>query len=1289
MNLNKFSQSLKFFRFLLPLILIFSAITSSIQPPIIILVSATDPSTITINRPVTGGKIFGLANHTFTYTPDVIWSSIENASFHIGGGILTFATDHWNTTAIENKTINSFNYSFTDYGTHIWNVELFNATHSISAESNFTVTVETLDYNWLIGWDYRKWHQILQQDGAGENYQVQIRTLRYAGSDTGMKTYLDDKCQDDYDDIRFTDADGVTEIDYWFEYASATSAYWWVEVPGNLSLCDQYIYVYYGNSTVETTSNMTETFPFADPFLTAERDPVTLIRNDLWDRIGATNNPYVASGGYANLLHVGDDEGDEIEAKSSFSFTAGHAWGSDGRRQWSDPVNSPASWGARQTGDMDNAIYLLCREQGESQYLDFWTYSGSVGHRTTSSDWGPSSSWPLTFSFYETRWNGTHAEFATAGTPVRGSADASHDTDIPGGSLELYFTEGSDPIDDLWFSYVYLRKYVYPEPVHGDWGSEGDEAPVELFNVDVTILNMEGCGNWIFSQERNYIFNATYRHTGSTSYFDQVGIRFLDGVNNMTFYYNHSLSTETDLSQWSMVVDPVFDVDRLPIDLKETLSSVSTSGDYLYVNFSIWLTGYVFDALDVDIWMYASDTLEHDTGWEKIAVEYVNIYNLGGQANMTSVGSAGRTTGGDVFELYAGTEYSPADILDETFESVAGSYPSGWVNYQPNNTDLDLTQDGARDPTGGNLWNYRLTDASPTGYVMTFRRNIALDGNFTWQTYIRLSQTDAYFDIEGSALPYRPILIQFNTTGFINYFASGGVKTLIGAYSADVWYNITLVVNVDTDTYDIYVNDSLEVDDATFWDPVTSIVNIEYVSGSEHPSSQGVTQIDDIKIYKDWAGGTTGWISSNVTYRKLQHFRMLVHVNNIFEYKPEGWSFLGNIYSWYPDVGSWYVGMDYCEPNDDWMHGWYAKITPIVVECDIDNKWMKYSVEWYYKDVLIKNETQTTLIDMDATQPLGSRTFSYTVWIDFWFNKINASSTVGGRINSEYWGMSQQAPWWSAWWKGDWKVQMSALSESMLFVDLEDQAGNIISSPQIKLMRPWMKVDNTEASNPGPITLVNFDSFVWTFARDGMVGVNTPEPIKTKAPDMPDTGFVAGLVASIKNALSFSAYAILSFWGTFVGFLDTVFTFVGFTNGFSVIIGWIRSFTSWVVTAGTYLVSILSSLFSLMAVWLVLGIERFIALGSGLVVIYNNLVWIYAEANAGWVDASEIINPLLPILPLAFFIWILNSKDVYEMFGKISLCWNFVRSIAGFFIQIGQYVLQLITGLIESIPVVE
>jgi len=100
------------------------------------------------------------------------------------------------------------------------------------------------------------------------NYEWHIRSYQLTTlSDSGENVYLNGHCRTDFGDIRFTDDDGVTELDYWIEEkVDSDYAVFWVEVPSILSDSNATIYIYYGKSDTTTTSNGDKTFLLFDDF---------------------------------------------------------------------------------------------------------------------------------------------------------------------------------------------------------------------------------------------------------------------------------------------------------------------------------------------------------------------------------------------------------------------------------------------------------------------------------------------------------------------------------------------------------------------------------------------------------------------------------------------------------------------------------------------------------------------------------------------------------------------------------------------------------------------------------------------------------------------------------------------------------------------------------------------------------------------------------------------------------------------------------------------------------------
>jgi len=112
---------------------------------------------------------------------------------------------------------------------------------------------------WLSGYQYRKKVTISGSSGAGENYQVKLRI----GSSSGGDFHLEGHCIDFPNDIRFTDDDGETLLDYWIEDSTQDPITVWVKVKDNLDN-NVDIYCYYGKSGESSASNGSATFEFFD-----------------------------------------------------------------------------------------------------------------------------------------------------------------------------------------------------------------------------------------------------------------------------------------------------------------------------------------------------------------------------------------------------------------------------------------------------------------------------------------------------------------------------------------------------------------------------------------------------------------------------------------------------------------------------------------------------------------------------------------------------------------------------------------------------------------------------------------------------------------------------------------------------------------------------------------------------------------------------------------------------------------------------------------------------------------
>jgi hypothetical protein len=201
-------------------------------------------------------------SQTFTITPDT------------GSSIATLTVDGSAVIPVVN------NYTFADV----------NANHSISV--SFSAPPAPNKW-WNTDWTRRIEVTITGKSGVNlTDYQVKIPVAYNANMQTN------------FGDIRFVNSDNLYEIPYWMYNVTSNSAEFWVKVPSIPASGTVKIYIYYGNTSVATTSNIHNTFIWADDF----QDPAWTNGNTrMVNYFGATQN--IQNG---VLQHQGEARGEPI-----------------------------------------------------------------------------------------------------------------------------------------------------------------------------------------------------------------------------------------------------------------------------------------------------------------------------------------------------------------------------------------------------------------------------------------------------------------------------------------------------------------------------------------------------------------------------------------------------------------------------------------------------------------------------------------------------------------------------------------------------------------------------------------------------------------------------------------------------------------------------------------------------------------------------------------------------------------------------------------------------------------
>jgi hypothetical protein len=340
---------------------------------------------------------------------------------------------------------------------------------------------------WLSGWKYRKSHVINPASGAGTNYQVKIIAHYGTGTDYNDNTkvppeghiYCNGHSRTDFGDVRFTKSDGTTLLDYWMEsYTAGDNAVFWVEVADDLSTNAVTIYIYYGNATATTTSNIFNTFPLADDFNRA--DSATVGEGWTEDEDAGVGALSIES----NTLKIVQYQNYycHIEKSApSLSTLALHGkikTGANGGASWTPMIcvywasydrcfvgwrtdNSKwfAEWDIAGTvsyadlagGSLNTWQYYRIRVTSGTVYLEVST--NGVTWSTVASITRPSS------------WSG-NPTLILVGKGYAGNASSYPNSDLDN-NYSTAGNSGTHYADD-----VFVRKYVDPEPSHGSWGVE-------------------------------------------------------------------------------------------------------------------------------------------------------------------------------------------------------------------------------------------------------------------------------------------------------------------------------------------------------------------------------------------------------------------------------------------------------------------------------------------------------------------------------------------------------------------------------------------------------------------------------------------------------------------------------------------------------------------------------------------------------------------------------------------------------------------------------------------------
>lgn len=446
-------------------------------------------------------------------------------------------------------------------------------------------------------------------------------------------------------------------------------------------------------------------------------------------------------------------------------------------------------------------------------------------------------------------------------------------------------------------------------------------------------------------------------------------------------------------------------------------------------------------------------------------------------------------------------------------------------------------------------------------------------------------------------------------------------------------------------------------------------------------------------VGEEWAAlfGWNGTLCNNtIWFRDLQHIKML----------PEVQFFAGLEDFWIRTRVEYSIG------EGEWLQGWQSIIHVSYVSYTgiyAGNVWINMTINWYQGNHLTDDydmmKTNDVYMFYHGIVSQAGDVGRWRFWIDEWFNNINASSTGGGRINAYEFPMVDNTAAWLRWLSSTWGVKDDVEKESMFMTDLTDSAGNIMSSERISMVRIIQELEVGNADAGQEVLLHNYDVMDYTKSPDfPLTGTQTPVFDETKVPTVGNTGLLGAIFSMFSGIAQWISENILfgglNLWGTFVAFLDTIAGWLGMPSGFSNLIAWLGTGWGWLVSSFTYALTIIYDIFLMLAsvmgslIWM-LG-QAIVSFASVIGMIAGFLAGTFGGAGDLWTQLglSTWITVAIIFYPL-YLIILWDQKGMDAVISQLSMIWGIMSWLAHFFISIIQTVITILSGIIESIPVVE
>jgi len=858
--------------------------------------------------------------------------------------------------------------------------------------------------------------------------------------------------------------------------------------------------------------------------------------------------------------------------------------------------------------------------------------------------------------------------------------------------------------------------------------------------VDISIANIDAT-EWVFEGNKRYEFNVVYINVNLTD-IEQVGVGFTDEINHFhSVWYDRDANTLTVTS---------------PEDgISGWLHSITQTSTNVTAVFHIMFNSPIPDSYDVSAYARIVDT--SDSGWVTPrwgedglsgSLYLFNIYNLGGLSTLTVSGEAGRVTGGDIFELFAadtrtniaGTEYF--DVRDAPLswynvltneDLLINEMPPDWEFNLPRRTQsvtIRLTNNLPEDRDDPEARAYVTQGTDDVAYVsypfsmrllsdpflsgayqigaeLTLPRVLtSADGILCVQAFMMnpntTTTTGAFRVRDGSRLEAETKIlsdVQFNGNGsWASYNSTASEWLYYESYDAYTWYNVTVALNLTAAVYDIFIDDVEVVSDLPYRNPAATTAKViafsQFVPAAGAPENAFLDfYVDNVRQWTDFDADYGGYAEATILFKQLQHWSMDFDffVENGEEYA-QGPTATPSIDSDdYSDYGYIELGWDVML-NETWVNDYLvARVNITDGQISGKNDWVTFNVTWLNQGVYVKNDLLYGLFEGYSLFPGSSKDTTGFHW-DMWFNRANASTVIGARINTEFFGMSDKSVWWAVW-SSKWQPMRTEVSDSTIFIDLEDADAAIQSAKDVLFVRSWVKVLRTSDSTFS-YKILNIGGLDFMVAIDTMSGIDTPPVRETKVPDVM-SGFLGSALGSIFSAAlkrlgnTLAGFG-MGFFTMSIDFIDNVFAALGYPALVTTIFGWMDSLFSYVPTLLGYGMTLIGNVFILIntsATDTLTQLTGIITIWAGMYdTMQDLLTGVMTPGLNLWNDLG--ISSFIQIGAILYPLWLLilgSEKGFQAVFAHLNSVLNIGSFFLNFILNVGGFFMGLLTALIGAI----